>query len=262
MRIITGCSRSGTSFVCQLLNELGADFGSGDELIAADEWNVRGYFENRAVTTLNHQLLFGRASNPRIWTDILWPDNTRLRIRKLLPFLLSPILARDRAIRKRGTNRAAQITALSQASRDKVVKDPRFCYLMTPWCEYGEIDSVLFVLRHPWEAAHSISKQTKLPLKLTYAFWTDSIRRFWDTPPPVPVATVDFNALISPDTSIDATQPLFEFLDIEFDPTVAEAAIATHLEPDLPNSKANDKHLPRKIAYHYEKLKKLGKERD
>lgn len=261
MQIITGCSRSGTSFVCQLLAELGADFGPNYELIAADEWNSRGYFENRVIGTVNHQLLFGRSSNPRIWTDIMWPNDSGIRIRKLSTLALSPLLTRDRAISKRGVKQAAQIAALSQAYRNKVVKDPRFCFLMTPWCQHGEIDSVLFVVRHPWEAASSMSKQTKLPLKLTYAGWTDSIRRFWEKPPSVPVTTVDFNALISPETSIQATSPLFEFLNTEFNPTVAQAAIAAHLDPKLRNFKASNHRLPRKIAARYEELKKRCNER-
>ena len=48
MRIITCCSRSGSSFVCQLLHELGANFGEPDKLVKPDEWNKKGYFEDRS----------------------------------------------------------------------------------------------------------------------------------------------------------------------------------------------------------------------
>ena len=54
MRIITCCSRSGSSFVCQLLHELGANFGEPDKLVKPDEWNKKGYFENRSINKINH----------------------------------------------------------------------------------------------------------------------------------------------------------------------------------------------------------------
>ena len=57
MRIITCCSRSGSSFVCQLLHELGANFGEPDKLVKPDEWNKKGYFENRSINKINHELL-------------------------------------------------------------------------------------------------------------------------------------------------------------------------------------------------------------
>ena len=46
MRIVTGCSRSGTSFVSQLLHELGGDFGDAEGLIDGDEWNAAVVFGN------------------------------------------------------------------------------------------------------------------------------------------------------------------------------------------------------------------------
>lgn len=254
MRIITGCSRSGTSFICQLLDGLGADFGSGEELMAADEWNPRGYFENKAVNTLNHRLMFGAMSDPRLWVDVLWPRDPRIRVRKLSTLAISPALTRDRQIEERAAARAHEIADLSEANRGRCVKDPRFCYLMKPWLRYGEVDSVLFVVRHPWESASSMARMAGLPLALTYPGWLDSIRRFWDDLPDIEVQVVDYNAFFDPDRSADAVLPLFEFLGRRFDRGEATRVLGQTLDPELRSRAASEVSLPRGIDARYREL--------
>ncbi len=255
MRIITGCSRSGTSFLCQFLARLGADFGPSSELVAADEWNRRGYFENRGVNTLNHRLLFGGWSRPELWVDVMWPRAPWVRARKLATLAAAPLLTGARQIRARGDAAAADIGAHARANRGRCVKDPRFCYLMEPWLRHGEIESVLFALRHPWESAGSMSRQTGLPLALTYRGWLDSVRRFWEPlPDGVPVHIVDYNAFFDPGTQTGAAAPLFEFLGRPFDPTEAQTAVEASLDSKLRTKRAPEVRLPRAVAEWYESL--------
>ena len=47
MFLITGSGRSGTSAVAQLLHEAGLSVGH--DLIAPDEHNMQGYFEERKI---------------------------------------------------------------------------------------------------------------------------------------------------------------------------------------------------------------------
>lgn len=255
MRIITGCSRSGTSFLCQLLDALGANFGGADELIRGDEWNTRGYFENKAVNTLNHRLLFGGWSDPKLWVDHMWPRKERLlRLRKLSALAMSPMVSRPRLIEKRGEEHRDEISAFTEPLHDRCVKDPRFCYLMQPWCAHGNVQSVLFALRHPAESSASMARMARIPLPLARMGWLDSIRRFWDSPPERPIHIVDYNAFFDPERAIDACRPLFKFLDIDFDEPYAQKALDQCLDPVLRTQTAPARALPRDIDSAYRDL--------
>jgi hypothetical protein len=254
MRIITGCSRSGTSFICQVLAELGGDFGADGDLVEADEWNKRGYFENKAVNTLNHRLLFGGSSDPTLWIDVMWPKDWRVRLRKLSTIALSPVLTRDPLIERRAGAMSSELKAASLRNLGRCVKDPRFCYLMRPWMRHGEVTSVLFVVRHPAESAGSMSRQTGLPRVATMQGWLDSVRRFWDELPDVLVSVVDYNAFFDAERAVNAARPLFEFLGLPFDADLAGEVLDATLDPALRTRRAPDAALPRAIDERYQEL--------
>ncbi len=253
MRIITGCARSGTSFVAQVLRELGGDFGDDADLISGDEWNPGGYLESRKVNTLNHRLLFGGWSKPELWIDVMWPKDRWIRLKKLGTLTLTPFVCRPRAVRVRGVRMQDQIATVSAEFEGRMVKDPRFAFIMQPWLAHGEVDSVLYVIRHPWESAASMKRQTGLPLALTYRAWADSVRRF-GPPEGVPVSYVDYNAFFD-DKSLGAQmRALFDFADREFDEALADQIISKVLDPKLRSRVAEGISLPRSIAELYEEL--------
>ncbi len=254
MRIVTCCSRSGSSFICQLLHRLGADFGSDKELVRADEWNSKGYFENKSVNKLNHELLFGPWSSPNIWIESMWPKNPLIRLRKISSLALAPLVSRKSLIQKRSRKKSDQIISISKELNNKIVKDPRFCYLMDPWQTHGSIDSVLFVLRHPWESASSMTRQTGLPLPLTYAGWKDSILNFWNIKHKYPVHIVDYNSLFQKDIPSNAMEPLFQFLDIKFDSEKANEALHSTLDKKMRRYQGTEKQLPKSIKTLYQDL--------
>ena len=251
MRIITGCSRSGTSFISQAVHHLGGDFGAPEDLIDADRWNEKGYFENRAVNTLNHKLLFGPWSNPRLWIDIMWPRNPWIHIRKLATIAQGPVLSRPSLIRQRGRKLMGELTSLGKSLEGKVAKDPRFSYLMEPWVESGTVHSVLYVLRHPTEAARSMSKQTKLPLKLTYMGWLDAIEKFWNEPPGVPVHIVDYNAFFDPEKREREMRTLSEFLGGDHSQASLDEIVDKVLDKRLRTQDRSSEDLPKKIRDAY-----------
>ncbi|MDG1853979.1 MAG: hypothetical protein P8I97_07455 [Verrucomicrobiales bacterium] len=254
MRIVTCCSRSGSSFICQLLHCLGADFGSDKELVRADEWNSKGYFENKSVNKLNHELLFGPWSSPNIWIESMWPKNPLIRLRKISSLALAPLVSRKSLIQKRSRKKSDHIISISKELNNKIVKDPRFCYLMDPWQTHGSIDSVLFVLRHPWESASSMTRQTGLPLPLTYAGWKDSILNFWNIKHKYPVHIVDYNSLFQKGIASNAMEPLFQFLDIKFDSRKANEALSSTLDKKMRRYQGTEKQLPKSIKTLYEGL--------
>ena len=254
MRIITCCSRSGSSFVCQLLHELGANFGEPDKLVKPDEWNKKGYFENRSINKINHELLFGSWSKPELWIDVMWPKDPLIRIRKLSTLALAPLASRKKSILKRGNKRKEEIKKLAQELKGQVVKDPRFCYLMQPWAQTEEIESVLFVLRNPWESCRSMSKQTGLPLGLTFLGWKDSIVNFFETEMNFPVKIVNYNSFFEEENKIESMKVLFEFLDIDFDEELATSTLAKSIDPKMRNYSGVDKKVPNSINKLYESI--------
>ena len=254
MRIITCCSRSGSSFVCQLLHELGANFGEPDKLVKPDEWNKKGYFENRAINKINHELLFGSWSKPELWIDVMWPKDPLIRIRKLSTLALAPLASRKKSILKRGSKRKEEIKKLAEELKGQVVKDPRFCYIMQPWAQTEEIESVLFVLRNPWESCRSMSKQTGLPLGLTFLGWKDSIVNFFETEMNFPVKIVNYNSFFEEENKIESMKVLFEFLNIDFDEELATSTLAKSIDPNMRNYSGVDKKIPDSINKLYQSI--------
>ena len=118
---------------------------------------------------------------------------------------------------------------------------------MDSWQIHGSIDSVLFVLRHPWESASSMTRQTGLPLPLTYAGWKDSILNFWNIEHKYPVHIVDYNSLFQKDISSKAMEPLFKFLDIKFDHEKADNALSSTIDKKMRRYKGTEKKLPKSI---------------
>jgi hypothetical protein len=54
---VLGMHRSGTSLTARIINLLGVDLGTADELMEPDETNVAGFWEHTEIVDLNEQLL-------------------------------------------------------------------------------------------------------------------------------------------------------------------------------------------------------------
>src|SRR5687767_703242 len=77
--------RSGTSMIANLLYALGADFGDESQLLEADQWNPRGYFELREVFILNDSVLLGDyAPSRQFWTTR--PEDRGVPLRLIMSF--------------------------------------------------------------------------------------------------------------------------------------------------------------------------------
>ena len=184
----------------------------------------------------------------------MWPKNPLIRLRKISSLALAPLVSKKSLIQKRSRKKADQIISISKELNNKIVKDPRFCYLMDSWQIHGSIDSVLFVLRHPWESASSMTRQTGLPLPLTYAGWKDSILNFWNIEHKYPVHIVDYNSLFQKDIPSKAMEPLFQFLDIKFDLEKANDALSSTIDKKMRGYQGAEKKLPKSIKKLYEDL--------
>jgi hypothetical protein len=99
-----------------------------------------------------------------------------------------------------------------------------------------------------------MTRQTKLPLPLTYAGWKDSILNFWNIEHKHPVHIVDYNSLFQKDIPSKAMEPLFQFLDIKFDREKANEALHSTIDKKMRCYQGTGKKLPKSIKKLYEAL--------
>ena len=127
--IVTGSGRSGTSAVAKLLDQSGISVGR--DLIAADESNADGYFEERAVVEANDLIL--RSAGLVDW----FTTATRRQV-------IDAARPHDGAMR----------ALVAQAT--PAWKDPRFSWTLEAWLPlFPEPPRVVVCLRSPDEVAAS-----------------------------------------------------------------------------------------------------------
>tara|TARA_B100001059_G_scaffold236807_1_gene290687 strand:- start:13132 stop:13860 length:729 start_codon:yes stop_codon:yes gene_type:complete len=152
MHIIAGMHRSGTSMVAGIIYKLGGDFGNKNDLILADKWNPKGYFENKDVVKINNELIFGKIG----------------KFSYLYPPQIKSITRRVRQINRK-------VETIESKFNDKFVKDNRFCLTLPCWP--NNATSLIIVLRNPISIALSLKKRNKIPFILALKIWRYHILR-------------------------------------------------------------------------------------
>ncbi len=254
MKLVAGCMRSGTSFVCNLLEKLGGNLGNVQDHVQSDQWNSKGYYETRDVNLLNNELLFGDWGDPDIWVDQMWPDDMSIVWRKRLTIALSPLICRPVQIEKRGQAHSREIREICERFQDVIIKDPRFSFVMKEWETHGDVERVLYCFRHPWEASYSMSRQTGFPVFLTYSGWNDAIERFWAQTHETPIIMANYNAFFDWETAQEEFKGLFAFLDKDYNASLAKEVFDSVYDPKMRSSVATDIRLPSKTSRLYQEL--------
>lgn len=156
---ILGMHRSGTSALTGMLAKAG--FAVPSDLMPATNANPKGYWESVGIMRVNEDFLAGMESH---WTSSLqlpagWSQSINSRIWRAS--LLSIIC---------DSFGGAELP---------VIKDPRFCTLVTglePWLESGLIEStILMPIRHPLEVANSLREAERIDLNKALRLWIKSI---------------------------------------------------------------------------------------
>jgi glycosyltransferase involved in cell wall biosynthesis len=138
--------RSGTSLLTAHLQRLGVDVG--DDLLAADRANPRGYFEDVEFLDLNRRILIAATPDEPGHRDWGWTIGGEL----------------DRSAMQRFAPLAAELVARRRAAvveRPWGFKDPRTSLLLDFWDEAISpcgAPLYLFVYRRPWEVLGSITR--------------------------------------------------------------------------------------------------------
>lgn len=257
MQIVTGCVRSGTSCVSNIMMHLGGDFGESSALLRGNEWNPKGYFENRDVNLLNQKLLFGHWTPPELWVDQVWPKDPWIRIQKYAGLAVAPIAKSDWLIGRRAQKYAKEVLFQSQDKAGKYVKDPRFGFVMPIWEEFGQVDRVLYCFRHPMQVANSISRKTGLPSALTKTGWLDAVSSFEKHELRSKVTYLDFNRLATSDTAMDEIKILFDFMGLDFENGLASDVLDQVFEKKLLTTDVKLQALPKNYERQYQALHKL-----
>jgi hypothetical protein len=146
-------SRSGTSAVTEMFHRAGFYVGEQDDLMAADESNPRGYFENLRIHDANERILAEAGGS---WLE---PPQT------------------DRLLAE-GDQTIGHLQGLLQqmvreaANRPVVVKDPRIGVLLPVWkpASAGVLHPVV-VVRDPVEVAMSVTRRDLTPIPVVIAAW-------------------------------------------------------------------------------------------
>lgn len=157
--VVLGMHRSGTSLVTRGMVVLG--FNPGRNLMQPDDDNIKGYWEDVDIYSLNQKIF--KALSFR-WFDL---DDLRFdRFSNLLPYY--------------GINFFDEAVELIEKrfllSDNIVIKDPRINLLIPFWEKvfehFGvEVDYV-YVLRSPLEVARSLEKRNSIPIKDGVALWS------------------------------------------------------------------------------------------
>jgi len=152
---ILGMHRSGTSALGGVLSLMGLEFGT--DLMAGNEGNPKGYFENNYVYRLNNQILNENNSN--------WDDYT-FKISNISKEKLEEYIVEAKKI----------ILSEFKYANTFAIKDPRICYLYPIWekacVELGIDIKVILPYRNPIEVAQSLKKRNDFSYEKSLLLWT------------------------------------------------------------------------------------------
>jgi len=133
--IITGMHRSGTSLVSSLLQSAGLDIGKN--LVAGNEGNIKGHFENKNFVDFHEKVLYSLGINQIGWT--------------LERDLSPPVIYQDEA--------KTLIDLNSSKNKPWGWKDPRTCLFLPFWYNLIPDGRFVFIYRSPWEVLDSLFRR-------------------------------------------------------------------------------------------------------
>lgn len=142
--------RSGTSALAGALVGLGLNPGDPGSLMAPDEGNPEGYFEQQPIVDLNEEILLrcgGRWDSPPVLDEDWMSEDDLARARSLYGDLYD--------------------------SPHFVMKDPRVSLLLDLWRRAAPSEpSAIFIMRDPLQVAWSLAKRDAIPVVTGLALWS------------------------------------------------------------------------------------------
>jgi hypothetical protein len=258
LAIVTGVNRSGTSFVANLIGELGGDLGPPELLLGSDHRNERGYFENKEILSANIRLLLGTHVDPNWWIQAIEQGSVPIWSRllkqaaKLRYFQTS---ARARAVR--AVTMESTLRALASKYCNTTVNDPRFCSTLGLWARHVPISRVLFVYRHPTEVVRSLRHGYWLPEWAGYRYWCQQVREFLAQVEGLPLVIVNYASFYSPETRLAEARRVCSFIGCYRGDEGLDAALSRVLDSGLRHHDVSDEvRLNPEVQALYETLRR------
>lgn len=150
--IILGMHRSGTSLLASLLHSAGISVGDTEKMDVPTEENPRGFWENRKVRALNDLLLQSLNCD---WDRVLGWEVSSV----------------PKEILKGFEQAATESLEELRSSSSWLIKDPRMCLTYRFWSRFLRSQSVLWVVRSPYEVALSLKQRNDFPIDVGLALW-------------------------------------------------------------------------------------------
>lgn len=188
---VIGMHRSGTSLVTRLLEIAGAYVGTEETLMAANEWNETGFWEDMRFANINARLLeeFGGwcwdpPDFPRGWLD---DERTK------------PFYAEGKDLLSRFTPHPTW-----------ALKDPRATLVLPFWHRLIERPKHVMCVRNPLDVAASLTKRDGMPEEFGMALWhAYTLRALLDSPAEDRIILLYEEVVRNP---LGAASPLFTFV--------------------------------------------------
>ena len=205
--------RSGTSALSSVLEATGLD--AGTDLMARDVGNPDGYYEQRAVVTLDDDVLAHYGGS--------WDA----------PPLLAPGWAEERVARD-FARRAREVLDATFSGPRFVMKDPRVSLLLPLW-RHVLLDrcAAVVIVRDPAEVAWSLALRDAMSPLSAMALWSAYNRALLGGLEGLPVHVVHYSELVEQPNSVvsEIVASLRDWGEIVDD--VDEAGAAARVKPDL-----------------------------
>ena len=157
--VVAGMHRSGTSAITGVLSLLGCDIPG--QLVEADQFNERGYWESRHLADLNNEILAASGTTWNEWSQI------------------DPDWLTGTARSEFGDRAVAFLRQNFAQSRLFVLKDPRFSRLLPFWLEqirtFGARPTIVSPIRHPVEVANSLLQRNGMNPAVSELVWLQHV---------------------------------------------------------------------------------------
>lgn len=259
MKILTGMHRSGTSMTSNLLMGISGQTNFPEEHIKSDQWNQKGYFENKEVVVLNNTILLGKYAPSSLIIKDPEIKNKKLKMAILSIFNLKYliILLFPRSIGRAVQRHKNEIAAISQKFQSHIIKDPRFSLLLDAWQEWGNINKILVCFRDPKEVALSLKERNHLPLVAGYWLWkfhNEQLLKSIEKDEGHRFILIHYNNFFHPQKREEEVKRLYSFLDIPYNATQAKRLLENVLDSNLKHHTNRAPNYPQKIEKIWNRL--------
>jgi hypothetical protein len=173
--LVLGMHRSGTSALAGALVKAGVCAGDASTLYGADQFNEKGFYEQREVVDINESILIRKFLNyyPEVydygcsdsiddfnglgWLFGSWVDNHDM--------------AGESEIGPRIDKFLSQLWNTKQAPSGFIIKDPRLSLTFPLWEKYLGKPIILIMVRNPAAVAVSLWRRDQIYDSLSHALW-------------------------------------------------------------------------------------------